>query len=75
MNLKTRSFHASNMGSFSPTYLADQDGYITIHDSPRYKKASEAQLAEWRKSRAWVIKAAAIVELAEREIQRWRDGQ
>lgn len=71
--MKTKSFHASNMGRFAPTYLADQDGYITVHDSDRYERADAGQLGVWRKSRIRAIKAAAIVELASREIQRWRD--
>lgn len=71
--MKTKSFHASNMGRFAPTYLADQDGYITVHDSDRYEKATVAELSAWRRSTVGEIRAAAIVELAAREIQRWRD--
>ena len=73
--MKTRTFHATNMGRFAPTYLADNNGYITIHDSTRYQQAKDQELAEWRRSSVPAIRAAAIVELAEREIQRWRAGR
>lgn len=73
--MKTKTFHATNMGRFAPTYLADNNGYITIHDSTRYQQAKDQELAEWRRSSVPAIRAAAIVELAEREIQRWRAGR
>jgi hypothetical protein len=73
--MKTKTFHATNMGRFAPTYLADNNGYITIHDSTRYQQAKDQELAEWRRSSVPAIRAAAIVELAEREIQRWRSGR
>jgi hypothetical protein len=73
--MKTKTFHATNMGRFAPTYLADGNGYITIHDSTRYQQAKDQELAEWRRSSVPAIRAAAIVELAEREIQRWRAGR
>ena len=73
--MRTKTFHATNMGRFAPTYLADNNGYITIHDSTRYQQAKDQELAEWRRSSVPAIRAAAIVELAEREIQRWRAGR
>jgi len=73
--MKTKTFHVTNMGRFGPTYLADNDGYITVHDSTRYEQAGDQQLAEWRRSSVPSVRAAAIVELAQREIQRWRAGR
>ena len=73
--MKTKSFHHSNMGSYAPRGYADNEGYITYHDSPRYAAASMSKLLEWENSRAKVGRAAAATEIAERALQDWRDGK
>jgi predicted NBD/HSP70 family sugar kinase len=70
--MKKRSFHHTNMGAYAPTAYADTDGYITIHASERYAKASDAQLQTWLDSRVKYIRAAAATEIAERKLQQWR---
>ena len=72
--MKTMSFHHSNFGSFSPTAYADNMGFITIHDSTRYGRATMSQLLEWENSRMKVVRAAAATEIAERALQDWRDA-
>jgi len=69
--MKTKKFHESNMGRFSPGG-ADSSGYITVHDSPRYASATDDQLAEWSESRIAVICSAARTEQAERSLRQWR---
>lgn len=65
--MKTASYHSSNFGSFAFT-----TGYVTYHVSPRYAKASDAQLAEWESSRLKAVRNAAKTERAERAISAWR---
>jgi hypothetical protein len=35
MNMKTRSYHITNLGSFAPQHIEDVNGYVVYHDSPR----------------------------------------
>lgn len=72
MKMKTKRFHGNNLGQFQPRGLADTEGYITIHDSPVYGEASESELNEFANSRSALVRAAALVELAERAIREWR---
>ena len=44
--------------------IPNRDGYVTYHVSPRYAKASEAQLAEWAESRMAPVRSAALTEQA-----------
>jgi hypothetical protein len=71
--MKTRTYHISNLGSFSPACPSDGQGYITVHDSPRYASASEGQLRDWSEnSRYAAIRVAAATEIAERALEEWR---
>ena len=72
--MKTKSFHHSNMGSYAPA-CADRGGYITIHDSPRYGRASAEKLAAWADSRVALVRNAAMTELAERGLRKWQEGK
>jgi hypothetical protein len=72
--MKTKSFHSSNMGSYGAGLPTNSNGYVTIHDSPRYAKATEEQLAEWAESRTHAVRAAALTEQAERGLREWRQG-
>lgn len=71
--MKTRTYHISTLGSFAPRGCAGRDGYVICHDSPRYAKASESQLATWRESRSKAVRNAALTEIAERSLQVWRN--
>lgn len=71
--MKTRTYHITNLGSFAPRGCAGQDGYVIYHDSPRYAKATEGQLATWRESRSKAVRNAALTEIAERSLQVWRN--
>jgi hypothetical protein len=73
IQMKTKSFHRSNMGSYAPA-CANRDGYITIHDSPRYGKATDEQLVEWTESRIKLVRNAALTERAERSLREWQKG-
>jgi hypothetical protein len=71
--MKTKSYHVSNFGSFGGGVRADAEGYVTYHDSPRYKTASGVQLAEWAESgRTLAIRNAAQTEINERRLREWR---
>jgi hypothetical protein len=67
--MKTLSYHASSFGSF-----AIGTGFITIHDSPRYRSASDDQLREWTRARLKAVRMAAQTELAQRKVSAWRDA-
>lgn len=69
--MKTKSFHASNMGSFGGCLPTDSQGYVTIHDSPRYARATDDQLAEWTESKMKAVCAAALTEQANRNLRDW----
>lgn len=60
------------MGSYGAYLPTDNQGYVTIHDSPRYADATEEQLAEWVESRTKAVKAAALTEQAERGLKDWQ---
>jgi hypothetical protein len=68
--MKTLSYHASSFGSF-----AVGTGFITIHDSPRYRSASDDQLREWTHARLKAVRMAAQTELAHRKVSAWRDNE
>lgn len=70
--MKTRSYHVSNFGSFRPDAAADTEGYVTYHDSPRYKTATDDQLRAWLDSRVQSVRNAAATEIAERKLDEWR---
>ena len=70
--MKTKTYHISNMGKFAPTGCADSTGYVTYHDSQRYRKATDEQLAEWSESRVKSVRNAAKTEVAERALSEWR---
>lgn len=73
--MKTKSYHVSNFGSFGGGVVADTEGYVTIHDSQRYVKASDGQLAEWAESgRTLAVRNAAQTEVNERRLNEWRDS-
>ena len=62
------------MGSYGAGLPTNSNGYVTIHDSPRYAKATDEQLAEWAKSRTQAVRAAALTEQAERGLREWRNN-
>lgn len=72
--MKTKSFHQSNLGSYAPA-CADCNGYITIHDSPRYAKASAEQISEWTESRTKLVRNAALTEQSERRLREWQKAR
>ena len=72
--MKTKSFHVSNMGSYGAGLPTDRDGYVTIHDSPRYAKATDEKLAGLAESRMEAVRAAALTEQAERGLREWQKG-
>ncbi len=73
--MNTTKYHASNLGRYAPSEYADVEGYITIHDSPRYGRMTEAELAAMLASAGLrAVRAAAATELAERALGRWQRG-
>lgn len=71
--MKTHKFHHSELGLYAPADHVAKDGYITIHDSPRYARAKRDKLIEWcDTARSPYVRAAAAVELADRELTEWR---
>jgi hypothetical protein len=63
------------MGSFGGGLVADNQGYVTIHDSTRYGKAQLEQLTAWAENgRTQAIRNAAQCELNERKLHEWRDA-
>lgn len=72
--MKTRSFHINNLGRFGSGLVHDSQGFVTVHDHDRYKKATEEQLNKWASSKLGAVKNAASSELIERRIQAWRDS-
>jgi hypothetical protein len=72
--MQTKSFHITNLGSFSGGLVADTEGYVTIHDSERYGKADMAQLQEWAENgKTQAVRNAAQTEINERALAKWRD--
>ena len=70
--MKTREIHTTTLGRFAPVHASDSSGHITFHDSPRYGRATAAQLELWADSRLAAVRAAAEIELAERRVAAWR---
>ena len=70
--MKTITYHITNLGSFGIGVEADVDGFVTIHDSPEYKRYTEFQLEELLDSTDRRIRMAAATELAERKIRKWQ---
>ena len=70
--MKTKTYHVTNLGSFAPTGLADNEGYVRYHVSPRYGKATDSQLADWADSRSIAVRNAAITEQCERRLADWQ---
>lgn len=67
--MKTRTYHISNLGQYGAAIDTDASGYVTAHDSSRYKAATIEQLNEYRNSRIACVRAAAETEIAERQIR------
>jgi hypothetical protein len=74
----TLRFHKSNLGMFAPAGLADAEGYITVDDSWVYREMTNADLhriASLSCERCdSLVRAAALVELAERDLEEWRES-
>lgn len=70
--MKKQSYHISNLGSYAPSHIADKDGYVSYHDSPRYSAATDAQLEEWAGDSRKLVRNAAITEQAERRLAAWQ---
>ena len=71
--MKKSSTHESNFGKFAPIG-ANANGYIEYHDSPRYSKASIAQLEDWESNaKMQIVRNAARIELANRKIRAWNE--
>lgn len=71
--MKTRTYHITTLGSFAPRGCAGSDGYVICHDSPRYAKANESQLDQWRNCSNKAVRNAALTEIAYRNLQVWRN--
>ena len=71
--MKTAACHYSNFGVFGQSLPRCMNGYVTFHNSPRYAEASTHQLIEWEKSRLRLVRVAAKVEIASRQLQDWRN--
>lgn len=69
--IKTRVVNIKGLDYFNlPTHPRWNrvDNYdVTIHDSPRYAKASDAQLTGWEFSHIHVVRFAAMFERAKRD--------
>lgn len=72
--MQTKTYHITNLGSYAPSGIADVNGYVTYHASPRYSKATEEQLNGWAESRVKAVRNAAVTEMAERHLESWRNG-
>lgn len=74
--MRTTNYHPSNLGAYAPIGYADGDGYVRMHDAPRYAVATNAQLGYWRdNSRSRLVRAASATALAERQLQARRDAK
>ena len=62
------------MGNFGASLPTDRNGYVIIHEAPRYAKATDDQLSEWADSRIKAVRAAALTEQAERGLRSWQNG-
>lgn len=73
--MKTKRFHISNLGKFSGGLHTDSNGYVTVHDSPRYEQAREDQLRTWVDTgRTLTIRNAAQSEINQRSLDLWQKG-
>jgi hypothetical protein len=70
--MKTKTYHISTMGNYAPRGCAGTDGYVIYHDSPRYRAATEEQLAKWGVSKTKAVRNAALTEICNRALQVWR---
>jgi hypothetical protein len=70
--MKTKTYHANNLGSFAPPGIADDQGYIRYHVSARYSCATDEQLSAWTHSRIMAVRNAAITEQCERRLAEWQ---
>lgn len=64
--------HISNFGNAQPQATADREGYIEYHNSSRYAAATDSQLSKWLEDANVLVKNAAAIEIAERELNMWR---
>jgi hypothetical protein len=71
--MKAVTYHISNFGRFAPTGVVIDDGYVTMHDSPRYAQADGSLLEHWACSKLIKVRNAACTEIANRRVQAWRD--
>lgn len=73
--MKTKKFHCTLLGKFAHGLGVDTEGYVLIHDSPRYKKADISQLTKWyTDGRTLSIRNAARTELNERQLSTWQNS-
>lgn len=72
--MKTTTYHISNFGNMAPSGVDCVDGYVTIHESTRYSAATVQQLHTWTTSRLPAVRDAALTELANRNVQQWRNS-
>ena len=72
--MKYKIYHISNFGSFAPQGVSEENGYVKYHDSPRYDNANFEQLNDWAESRISLVRNAALTEIAERNVQSWRES-
>ena len=71
--MKTTKFHITNLGKFHAGVVADDNGYVHCHASPRYNVATDDQLADWREnSRALAVRNAAGAEMCNRQIAEYQ---
>jgi len=70
--MKTTTYHISNFGRMAPSGVEiDNDGYVTIHDSPRYAQADKSLLEHWACSKLVKVRNAARTEIANRRVAEW----
>jgi hypothetical protein len=56
------------MGRYAEVLPVDGDGNVTVHDSPRYRHASDHELGRWAWDPCEAVRAAAKAELASRRL-------
>jgi hypothetical protein len=71
--MKKTSIHSTQFGKFAAGLVADSQGFVEIHDSSRYAAATDETLHDWCESRSTAVRNAARAELAQRQIQQWRE--
>lgn len=72
--MKIRRYHVSKFGLFGGGVVADADGYVTYHDSPRYAAATDEQLKDWAaNAKTLAARNAARTEINKRRLNEWRD--